>query len=315
MRKIVLIVALLSALPLAAAELVPHVRIIRGEFVPGKQPDGNTVILDAPEGLIVIDTGRHPPHTRAVFEQAKQMGRPIAAVINTHWHLDHIGGNVMVRQEYPAAKIYASDALNEAMSGFLANYRKQLAQMIAKSDDAESKRGFETEMALIDAGKKLAPDVVIARSGTRLIAGRELTIGLEQHTVTAGDVWVLDSPSGVLVAGDLVTLPAPFLDTACPERWRESLDRLAGLEFDLLVPGHGAPLTRRQFGTYQTAFAALLQCTAGQGEKPVCIDGWLSAIRPLMSDLDERFTRSLMAYYVDLLRGDPDRTKPLCGDE
>ena len=26
---------------------------------PGSQPDGNSVIIDAPEGFVVVDTGRH----------------------------------------------------------------------------------------------------------------------------------------------------------------------------------------------------------------------------------------------------------------
>lgn len=303
MRKIALsVVALMVSASLTAGELVPHVRIVRGEFVPGQQPDGNSVILDAPEGLIVIDTGRHPAHTRKVFEEAKATGRPIVAVINTHWHLDHIGGNLLVRQEHPAAKIYASGALHDALSGFLANYRKQL----------EGREGFESEIRLIDAGAKLAPDVVVTSSGSHSLAGRELMIGLEQHSVTAGDIWVLDSRSGVLIGGDLVTLPAPFLDTACPERWRASLESLARRDFDLLIPGHGAPLTRTQFGVYRNAYGSLLDCAASDAEKSECVDGWITAITPLVTDLDARFTRSLMEYYVDLLRSDDARLAPLC---
>ena len=50
---------------------------------------------------------------------------------------------------------------------------------------------------------------------------------LEARAVTAGDVWLFDPATRVLAAGDLVTLPAPFLDTACPERWKAALDRVA----------------------------------------------------------------------------------------
>lgn len=296
----------------AATELVSGIHLIRGAFVPGSQPDGNSVIVETPEGLLVVDTGRHAAHTQSILDFAKSTSRPITAVINTHWHLDHIGGNVLVRRDYPAAKVYASGALGDALTGFLANYRKQLETMLADTtlDDARRK-AFEAERQLIDAGSRLAPDVVITASGARTISGRAFRVGLETHAVTAGDVWALDEKTGVLIAGDLVTLPAPFLDTACPRRWQESLDRLAKVDFDLLIPGHGAPMTRTQFATYRTAYQSLLTCTATDAPKNDCIEGWIRTTAPLMTGFDDAFTRSLMAYYVDVLRGDgSSRTCP-----
>jgi glyoxylase-like metal-dependent hydrolase (beta-lactamase superfamily II) len=302
MRAAIAFVLLFLTGSTAAAEVVAGVHVIRGHFTPGAQPDGNTVILDAPEGLIVIDSGRHVAHTRQILDFARTAGRPIRAVVNTHWHLDHVGGNVLIRREHPAVRVYASDAIRKAMTGFLANYRKQLMEMISSTKDAEQKKSFETEVQLIDSGAALAPDVVIARSGRMSIAGRELMIGLETNAVTSGDVWVLDERTGVLIAGDLVTLPAPFLDTACPSRWGETLDRVATRTFDLLVPGHGAPMTRTQFETYRIAFASLLECTSGEADDKECSDAWIAAIRPLTAALDETFTQALMGYYVKLLR-------------
>jgi glyoxylase-like metal-dependent hydrolase (beta-lactamase superfamily II) len=309
--------AALAALPAraAATELVSGIHILRGTFTPGSQPDGNTVIIEAPEGLIVVDTGRHTDHTQAILDFAKSLGRPIAAVVNTHWHLDHIGGNPMIRAAYPAVRVYASGALKDALTGFLANYRKQLQKLLADANTGlEDRKKYEAELRLIDAGAKLAPDVVIAGAGPRSIAGRSLHVGLETNAVTAGDVWLLDETTGVLIAGDLVTLPAPFLDTACPARWQASLDHLAKLDFDLLIPGHGAPMTRRQFTLYRSAFSELLKCAATDAPKSHCIDGWTRTLAPLMTGADEAFTHAVMAYYVDVLRGDPARSKKLCGD-
>jgi glyoxylase-like metal-dependent hydrolase (beta-lactamase superfamily II) len=284
-------------------EVVPGVHLIRGAFVPGSQPDGNSIVLDAPEGLIVVDTGRHAAHTQAILDFAKSTERPIAAVINTHWHLDHIGGNAMIRREYPNVRVYASGALKDALTGFLANYRKQLQEMIASTKDAGQKKAFETEVALIDAGAKLAPDVTIASSGRQTIAGRALMIGLESNAVTAGDVWVLDEEAGVLLSGDLVTLPAPFLDTACPKNWQVSLEKLGKLDFDLIVPGHGSPMTRKQFAAYASAYGALLACAGSDRPQIECSDAWIHAVGALMPGYDDRFTHSLMAYYLDVLRG------------
>lgn len=259
-RTLAFIAAFGSLPAFAATTVVSDVHLVQGTFTPGSQPDGNSVILDAPDGLVVIDTGRHAAHTQEVLDFAKQAKRPIAAVINTHWHLDHIGGNLMVRQQFPGATFYATNALSEALTGFLANYRSQLERMLLDpATDAAAKKGFETELNLIKAGKQLGPDVVVSKSVHANIAGRLLYLGVETNTVTAGDLWVLDEKTGVLIAGDLVTLPAPFLDTACPARWKEALDRLAATKFDLLVPGHGSPMTHTQFAIYRSAFDDLLR--------------------------------------------------------
>jgi len=95
----------------------PHV--ISGAVPKDKGPDGNTVILDAPGGLIVFDTGRHPEHAQAIIAYARQKKRPIAAIVNSHWHLDHTTGNWDIRQAYPRVAVYASNALEGALATFL----------------------------------------------------------------------------------------------------------------------------------------------------------------------------------------------------
>jgi glyoxylase-like metal-dependent hydrolase (beta-lactamase superfamily II) len=127
-------------------DVVPGVHLLRGIFTPGAQPDGNTVILDAPDGLVVVDTGRHAAHAQAIVDFAKSAGRPIVAVVNTHWHLDHIGGNAAVRAAHPAVRVYASGALEAALGGFPANYRKQLEGMLATKLDPRQKDAFEAEV-------------------------------------------------------------------------------------------------------------------------------------------------------------------------
>ena len=148
-------------------------------------------------------------------------------------------------------RVYASGALREARTEFLASYRKQLEDMLAKTTDPAARDEFQAEARRIDQGARLEPDEVITKAGRRMIAGLRLDVGLETYAVTAGDVWLFETTSRVLIAGDLVTLPAPLLDTACPSRWQESLDRLARVDFALLVPGHGAPMTREGFNRYR----------------------------------------------------------------
>lgn len=316
LRLLTLFLAALSLATVAGAatEVAPGVDLIPGHFVPNAQPDGNTVVFRGPKGLIVVDTGRHPEHTQAIVDFAKAQHAPVVAIINTHWHLDHIGGNPFLRREFPGVRVYASGALADAQKGFLAKYRAQLEEMIAKTADAEEQRPWRAELAIIDAGPALAPDEIVTKSGKRSIGGRALLLHLESHAVTAGDVWVFDPATRVLASGDLVTVPAPFLDTACPDRWKTALDHLAATDFEILVPGHGAPMHRKEFEAYRTAYDNLLSCSASAKVKKECIDGWMTDAGSLIASEDPRFVRSLVDYYIDnSLRGDPAVEARLCG--
>ncbi len=284
----------------AATLLAPETYLISGVTSPNRQPDGNSIVIEAPAGLIVFDTGRHPEHTQQILDFARSQNRPIAAVINSHWHLDHVGGNLLLRAAFPNIKVYASSAIDAARKGFLADYRAQLVQEIAgASSDVAAQASMRAEIALIDAGAALGPTQPVTASGSVTVAGRRLHLNLESRAVTAGDVWVFDRKTRVLLAGDLVTLPAPFFESACPPRWRVALTHLENMPFVWLVPGHGAPMHKEAFRAYAHAFANLLDCAAGTAPQNACIDGWVSGASALISSEDVGYARSLVGYYLD----------------
>ncbi len=298
---------------LAAGEIAPGVHLLPGSFVAGSQPDGNTVVFRGPDGLVVVDTGRHAEHTQAIVDFAKAAGVPVRTIVNTHWHLDHIGGNPRLRREFPGLKVHASQALEGAMKGFLASYRTYLEETIAKAPDAEAAKPLRAELAILDAGSALAPDEVVTTSGARTLAGRRLVLELESRAVTEGDVWVLDPEARVLAAGDLVTLPAPFFDTACPARWKAALEHLSKADFELLVPGHGEPMRRQDFDAYRQAFDGLLACAASPKAQDECVAGWLRDAGTLVPEKDQPLARSLVEYYLENhLRADPAKVAKLC---
>jgi glyoxylase-like metal-dependent hydrolase (beta-lactamase superfamily II) len=237
---------LLLALPLVATAdsspvaVAPDVTLVPGSAEPGRQPDGNSVVIATKDGHVVVDTGRRASHARKLVDLAREDGRAIVAVVNTHWHLDHVSGNPIVREAFPDARVYATDAIEGAMSGFLAGYRAQLEAALAKTPESASGEAWREEIARIDAGRALYPDEVLGVGRAQRIGGR-IDVHVAADATTAADAWVFDRDSRVLVAGDLVTLPAPFFDTACPAGWRRALDTLARQPFAVLVPGHGAP--------------------------------------------------------------------------
>ena len=97
------VLALMLVVPVIAAAqsfetIAPDLHWLRGAFVPGQQPDGNSVMLRGPRGWIVVDTGRHAGHTQAILRHAAESGLSISDIVNTHWHLDHVSGNALVRR-------------------------------------------------------------------------------------------------------------------------------------------------------------------------------------------------------------------------
>jgi glyoxylase-like metal-dependent hydrolase (beta-lactamase superfamily II) len=155
--------------------------------------------------------------------------------------------------------VHASDAIDEALTGFLAASAKDSAQYLTDPGVPESMReDVRADLATIRNGATLRPDVVVARSGSTAIGGRRLDLHLARDAATAGDVWLYDEATRVAVLGDLVTLPAPFLDTACPAGWIAALAELGATPFEVAIPGHGPPLSRAQVERYRDAFAAFL---------------------------------------------------------
>jgi glyoxylase-like metal-dependent hydrolase (beta-lactamase superfamily II) len=322
-RRLAVLVLLAGCTPVAPRPVAPlpgepvaaDIALVRGRFVAGEQPDGNSVLLRGPNGLVVFDTGRHAEHAQRLLDAARASGQPIVAIVNSHWHLDHVSGNAPLRAAYPQAEVYASDAIRHAMSGFLADYRAQLVDMLAKTPASDPQaKAWREEIARIDEGERLFPTRVVDAPLDVTLAGHGVHLGIERDAVSGGDVWLLDPASRTLLSGDLVTLPAPLLDTACATGWQGALARLDALPFDTLVPGHGAPMSHAQFATWRSAFDHLVACAASDADAAACKAGWLRDAGPLITPGDAALADGLLDYYViQVLRAPPARRDRYCG--
>jgi glyoxylase-like metal-dependent hydrolase (beta-lactamase superfamily II) len=292
--------------------LRPGVWLISGSIEPQRQPDGNSVIFDAPDGLIVMDTGRHEWHRQAILAFASARGRKVAAILNSHWHLDHVSGNPALRAAYPQLRVYASDAIKDALTGFLAAGARDSAGYLDDPKIPENTRAdIRADLATIQNGAALMPDVVIRTSSVMTLAGRRLRINLAANAATAGDVWLYDERSKVAAVGDLVTLPAPFLDTACPDGWQAALAQVAATPFEVLIPGHGAPMSPAQFSSYRQEFGAFIACSTASDAKAECAAQWSQGVGSLpgQDPREMQLARGMAEYYVEMLRANGGRSK------
>ncbi len=286
--------------------LAPGVALLRGTILPQRGPDGHTIVFEAPDGLVVVDTGRHAWHSDAILSFARERGRPVVAVLNTHWHLDHSSGNGRIKAAYPDAAVYATGAVDRVLAegGFLARNLESSKAMLddPKLSDTQKEevRIFHATMAESDV---LRPDVVVEASGARPIGGRDFELQVAPGAVTDADLWLYDAASGIAVVGDLVTLPAPFFETACPARWREALDDVWAVPFSTAIPGHGEPMTRAGFGAWRASFNAFMDCVEGESAAAQCAAAWADGVAQFTGPGDAgKAARAYGEYYVGMLR-------------
>lgn len=287
--------------PPKAEALAPGVWLIQGLRIPGRQPDGNSIIWQGPKGLVVMDTGRHPWHQQAILDFAHARHARVVAIVNSHWHLDHVSGNPVLKAEWPAARVYASDAIDEAITGFLATSAADGRRYLDdKTLPPETLEDLKADLATTDHADRLKPDVVVDRSGPRTLAGLKLQLNLSPDAATAGDVWVYDPKSRIAAVGDLVTLPAPYLDTACPEGWRKALAQVEATPFRTAIPGHGKPMSRAEFVSYRKAFEAFIDCSGSSRPAAECAAGWARDAGPMLAanGMDAKRAEAFAAYYV-----------------
>jgi glyoxylase-like metal-dependent hydrolase (beta-lactamase superfamily II) len=287
--------------------------LVEGSFEPNRGPDGNSVFLDAPDGLILVDSGRHPAHRDRLLAYAAWRGQPIVALFNTHWHLDHSTGNREIRDAHPRAELYATTAIEGALVRFFPQSRAQAEAFLATGEAtpelrAEIERGFRA----VDDGS-LRPTRPVTRSAWMTVGGRRLRVNVARFAATEGDIWIHDPAARLVIAGDLVVAPVPFMDTACAEGWRRALAEIAAADFDVLVPGHGTPMSRAQFLTWRSAFDNLLDCAATDATRAECIAGWQRDAARFVPPGDERRIAGMVGYYLDTrLRAAPEERDRWC---
>jgi glyoxylase-like metal-dependent hydrolase (beta-lactamase superfamily II) len=289
-----------------AREIARDTYLLPGAILPQKGPDGNTLIYVAPGGLIVVDTGRHAWHSDGILNFARERKLPVVAIVNTHWHLDHSSGNARIKAAYPKATLYTTSAVNRALApgGFLdRSYQSAKAKPVEATAPAAIKEEADVFFDTMAHRDQLRPEVRVEKSETRTLAGRSFSVRVAPNAVTDADLWLYDETTGVAAIGDLVTLPAPFFETACPAKWQNALDEVWATPFTIAVPGHGAPMTREQFDSYRGAFTAFLACVASDNPAATCAAGWTKSVGTLLeNDADRKGASGYAGYYVDFLR-------------
>ena len=247
-----------GAAALAAAPLLSTPRRVRAQGVSLETarlrddvavifgPDSNAPVCDASDGIVLIDGG-HERWARQLLETADDLfpGRPIRALVNSHWHREQTGANLILGPQ--GTEIVAHE-----------NTRLWLGIDIRQRWSGQTFEPLPADARPVTA---LHDDTAIQ------FGDRVFDFGYMLHAHTDGDIWTGIPDADVLATGGVVSNAGwPIVDW-----WTggwivgllNGLDRLVEASGDdtLIVPGSGPLMTREdllaQREMYNTIFDRL----------------------------------------------------------
>lgn len=225
---------------------------------------GNSVVIIGDDGVMVFDTGNIPSSTRRQIAEIRRLTpQPVRYVVNSHWHPDHNLGNSEYRAAFPEVRIIGTSATRagiiervpgyfDQMKGFaptdsLMRLRLSTGKLRDGSPMPDNVRtmwtlvtgDYREFLPEVLTSHPLPPDLIFDDSLTVHLGKRVVQIVRPGRGNTAGDAYVYLPADGVLLTGDLVTVPCPFPSTAFFAEWITALDQLEARGAATIVPGHG----------------------------------------------------------------------------
>ncbi|NTV11231.1 MAG: MBL fold metallo-hydrolase [Zoogloea sp.] len=202
----------------------------------------NNILLAEGDSAVLVDSGHtsHAAQTEALVRSALD-GRRLTRLLNTHCHSDHIGGNAVLRRAFGC-------------------------EIAVPAGMAEAVGNWDEEALLLSVAAQVAEPF---SHHAVLSPGESLTMGgLEwlAHPAPGHDMdaLVFHSPDArLLISGDAlwrdgfgIVFPEVLGTDDGLAAARSTLEALARMPVDLVIPGHGAPFVEVD-EAFEAAFGRL----------------------------------------------------------
>ena len=282
--------ALLIATPLfgdtgerQVTRLADGVYAIQHKNLNDGNPSGNTTVIIGDREVFVVDSCYRPSFAREDIAQIRQWtDKPVGYLLITHFHNDHNNGNKAYMDAFPALAIIAQEETKKDMDliqpGNIARGPEELAATIAAFKQGKDSQGRtltedekkEVQELLPSLQELLAEFKTLVYQPPTLTFTDELDIDIGKREVqvkhlgrgnTPGDAIVYLPNEKILVAGDLLVHPIPYTYDGYPAEWIQTLQKMAALDAQTIVPGHGPVLPDK---TYLYLVAELLKSALEQ---------------------------------------------------
>ncbi len=261
--------------------------------VEGGAAIGNAGIVDLGDRTLVYDTFLAPQPAQDLRTTAEALtGRSIDAVVDSHWHNDHIWGNQVFGDDTDIVSTDETRRMIIATRGhgaydtFMANAEANLEATRAALQEAQDE-GQRRQLSMwVDYHQSVVDlkPILQIRPPNLTFAKRLVFHGTERSAEliefagghTESDIVLFLPQEGIAFMSDLLFIEhQPYLGGGDPGRMLEILEAVADLAPGLLVPGHGPIGTAeslKPMRQYILTLDGLARKMVGNGEAEETID-------------------------------------------
>ena len=199
----------------------------------------NVLMIASDKGVLLVDDqrGSNVQETRAAIDQAYRL--PVVEIVNTHWHLDHSGGNADFAKAGALIVAQSNVAKRLKVDQYMSAYKKLIP---ASPAGAWPKQSYDRAMT-IRFGSETVRLVHVANAHTD---GDTLVKLAHANVIHMGDVFFnglfpfIDLDSGGSIQGLIRAIDAALAMSNGATR---------------IIPGHGAIATRAELAAYRAMLA------------------------------------------------------------
>jgi glyoxylase-like metal-dependent hydrolase (beta-lactamase superfamily II) len=218
---------------------------------------------------MLVDTSVTPAAARELVAGIRTLtDKPIRYVFNSHYHFDHAHGNQIfgdgveiIGHEFVRERLLGNVLMqrtNRSFADAVPNQINGVRDELAVATDAAERAELQERIRVLEAHQEALgeveptpPNITYRDQMVIHKGGREVQLHFLGRGHTGGDTIVFLPEERIVFTGDfLVGRPGggilSYMGDAYVDEWPDSLERLESLDFDVIVPGHGAPFRDRQ---------------------------------------------------------------------
>ena len=239
-------------------------QVSKNVFVETEFSGCNVGFVETAEGIVMVDTPSFPSDSVKWGKAVRSRGM-IKYLINTEVHIDHVFGNFF----FPEATVVGHDGIRKRFPVTAEDFSRAVA--LTKQQDPE---GLEL---IRDYVPRPPVKTYTGKLDLKVGAHSFLLINLPGHSPE--QTAVLMPEERVVFTGDnVVNHNNLWIQEADPWEWLEALDKIADLEADVIVPGHGPVCDRNRVPQMASLIHEWVQAVQGAMDRGIGRDEAIQTI-------------------------------------
>ena len=272
-----------------ATKLAEGVYTIRHKDAPDTFPQGNSTVIIGDREVLVVDSCYLPSSAREdIAEIRRWTSKPVRYLVNTHWHFDHTMGNGTYWDAFPGLNIVAHIETARQSSGYNPGWCERfpkrgdrMKQILEAGKDGNGKvlsegdrKEYQDAIAGIAPVQEEFKNIVDRAPNLTFDSEMRIDLGNREVRVihlgrgnTAGDAIIFLPNEKIIMTGDLVVHPVPYMFGGYPKDFGATLRRLDQLGFETMIPGHGEVMRNDQARAYVRLLIDFIEIVTEQVSK------------------------------------------------